>query len=171
MLGHYCDSQYPVYSMDLLQCNLCNKAFIHNSQVKINGQPTELPYRSDRLDIKREGDRVVLTSTSGLSVISDFRHDYHIVGLSGWYFNKVGGLLGNFDYEAYNDFMLPNGDREKRLRRFLNAWEVASSCRSSMAYVQSRPAKTNKQCSAVFDTSSSSLRPCFLAVSISLTHH
>lgn len=80
----------------------------------------------------------------------------------------VGGLLGNFDYEAYNDLMLPNGDVQDRLRRFLNAWEVDSSCRSTQMYLDDKPAKSTEQCKTVFDSSSSSLRPCFLAVSLLL---
>ena len=96
--------------------------------------------------------------------MSDFSRDYHVVSLSGWYYGKVGGLLGNFDYETHNDLMTPNGAVEKRMRRFLNAWEVDNSCKSTQTYIDRVPAKSTDECQAVFDSSSSNLRPCFLAV-------
>ncbi|XP_053394173.1 apolipophorins-like [Mercenaria mercenaria] len=139
--------------------------------VKVDGQPTELPYRSERLTIFRSGNTITLDSTIGLSVVSDFSSDYHIVGLSGWYYGKVGGLLGNNDNEPNNDVMSPEGESGLRIRKFLNSWEVASSCRSTMAYVQDEPKRKSEECAAVFNSSSSTLRPCFLQVLPDMYQH
>jgi hypothetical protein len=100
--------------------------------------------------------------------VSDFSRDYHIVALSGWYYGKVGGLLGNIDNEPNNDLTTPEGETDPKLRKFLNSWEVDSSCRSTMAYSENEPKVKSPECSAVFDASSSSLRPCFILVTVLL---
>jgi hypothetical protein len=133
-------------------------------QVKVDGQPAEMPYRSDRLTIMRSGNTVTLDSTVGLTVISDFSRDYHIVGMSGWYYGKVGGLLGNIDGEQHNDYMNPAGEVEERTRKLLNSWEVDTTCKSTMEFVEEESKRRLPECAAVFNASSSSLRPCFLMV-------
>lgn len=139
--------------------------------VKVDGQPRELPYYTDKLKVVRSGNTVTLESSVGLSIVSDFKNDYHIVGLSGWYFGQVGGLLGNIDNEQGNDNMTPEGAVESRTRKFFNSWEVDSSCRSTMVYTQRDPKRKSAECTAIFNTPSSSLRPCFLQVLPDMYEH
>lgn len=130
-------------------------------QVKIDGQPTELPYYSDKLTVIRSGSTVTLESSVGLSVASDFTRDYIIVSLSGYYYGKVGGLLGNIDNEPLNDLMTPEGITVDKIRKFLNSWEVDRSCRSTMSYSEREQRQKTEECISFFDSSASSLRPCF----------
>ncbi|KAH3831766.1 hypothetical protein DPMN_105036 [Dreissena polymorpha] len=135
--------------------------------MKVDGKPAEMPYTADGLSILRRGQWVTLDSAQGVKVVSDFSNQYHMVHLSGWYFGKVGGLFGNFDNEHYNDWTKPDGSLETQDRKLLNSWEVAGTCRPQMQRVViDDDVKTrNDQCTEVFDSSLSNLRPCFLMVS------
>ncbi|WAR23117.1 APLP-like protein [Mya arenaria] len=137
---------------------------LQNYMVMVDNKPTELPYYTDRLSIVRSGSKVTLSSKVGLVVMSDFKNDYHLVHLSGWYFNKVGGLFGNFDYEHSNDVMTPDGIQEAKLRRYFNTWEVDASCKSTRIFVDPEVTKRDETCTAVFEATTSNLRPCFLHV-------
>ncbi|KAL4235628.1 hypothetical protein ACF0H5_004023 [Mactra antiquata] len=132
--------------------------------VKVNNKPAELPYRAYKIEIIRLGDKVILTSDFGVSVVSDFSRDYHIVGLSGWYFGKVGGLLGSYDNERYNDIMTSAGEVTDNIRKFSRSWEVDRTCRSTMVYIDEDSTEKKPECENTFSASSSSLRPCFLFV-------
>ena len=146
----------------------CSK-LIFLSQIQVNGQPRDLPYITDKVSIIRLGERVVFESQSGVNVLSDFKSNYHFIALSGWYYGKVAGLLGRYDNEPSNDLMTPEGDVIDNLKKFMNSWEVDNSCKSKNVYTDDEGRKNNKKCSAVFEKTSSSLRPCFLMVSFNLS--
>ena len=94
--------------------------------MRLNDEPREMPVITPTsMKLTRVGSSVTLTSNVGLTVVSDFESDFHIVHVDGWYFNKVGGLLGNFDFEHYNDMMMPDRSTSDSERPFFNAWEVS----------------------------------------------
>ena len=132
----------------------------------MNGQPRDLPYITEKVSIIRLGDRVILESQAGVSVLSDFKSNYHFIGLSGWYYGKVAGLLGSYDNEPSNDLMTPEGEVVDNVKKFMNNWEVDDNCKSKNVYVDNEGRRKNEKCSAVFEKTSSSLRPCFLMVSL-----
>ena len=108
---------------------------------------------------------MILESQSGVSVLSDFKSNYHFIGLSGWYYGKVAGVLGTYDNEPSNDLMTPAGDVADALKKFMNSWEVDDKCRSKNIYTDNEVTETHDKCSEIFEKTSSSLRPCFLQVS------
>lgn len=134
-------------------------------QIKIDGQPRDLPYITEKISIIRLGERVIFESQAGVSVLSDFKKNYHFIGLSGWYFGKVAGLLGSYDNEPSNDLTTAEGEVIDNLRKFMNSWEVDDDCKSSNVYTDDEGQVKNEECSDIFEKTSSSLRPCFLLVS------
>ena len=123
-----------------------------------------MPYTSDQVSIIRLGNRVIFESQSGVNVLSDFKSNYHFIGLSGWYFGKVAGVLGTYDNEPSNDLMIPSGAVVKPIKKFMNEWEVGDRCRSKNMYTDAEKKVTHDGCSATFEKTSSSLRPCFMQV-------
>ena len=137
----------------------------------MDGQPTELPYIADNVEVIRSGNHIVLMSRLGIKVTSDFERDYHIIGLSGWYFGKVAGILGSYDNEPSNDKSDPEGKVELNSRKFMNSWEVAASCRSSRFYGTMQTPDKSEKCSNAFEKSTSPLRACFLKVTLHVVFH
>ncbi|KAL3868012.1 hypothetical protein ACJMK2_040851 [Sinanodonta woodiana] len=134
-------------------------------QVTIDAQPTDLPYRYEKLVIKRIGNSIHLDNGKGLNLISDIDNNFHFIRISGWYFNKVRGLLGTYNNEPYDDVMTVKGDVASDIETMVASWEVARTCKTNQNFADSRESTPNQeQCSAMFDSSSSYLRPCFRQV-------
>ncbi|XP_064079927.1 vitellogenin-like [Macrobrachium nipponense] len=56
---------------------------------------------------------------------------YISVELNGWTFGHVGGLLGTYDGEAGNDWLMPNGRRATTYQQLVTSWQENQHCRSS----------------------------------------
>ncbi|KAL3868031.1 hypothetical protein ACJMK2_040870, partial [Sinanodonta woodiana] len=133
--------------------------------VTIDAQPTYLPYRYEKLVIKRIGNSIHIDNGKGLNLISDIDNNFHFIRISGWYFNKVRGLLGTYNNEPYDDMMTVKGDFSSDKETMVASWEVARTCRTNQNFADSRESTPNlEECSAMFDSSSSYLRLCFRQV-------
>jgi hypothetical protein len=83
--------------------------FFHFLQVKANGQPAEYPLVSGDIVAWRDFESVNVYHKAGLRVSCKKEYNVCMFYVSGFYFGKTRGLLGDLDYEPWDDFRQPNG--------------------------------------------------------------
>lgn len=131
----------------------------------------ELPYTFQNLNVGRHGNLIVLDDGMGLKVTVDLPHDLIVIGLSGWYFGRSGGLLGSYDNERTNDLITAGKEKTSDIGDFVKSWEVANSCRSQRNLAPTidviEGSDRDETCAAFFKDQGSPLRPCFGQVIIS----
>lgn len=77
--------------------------------ILVNGKPQDFPVAQGDLSAWRRYDSANLRSASGVFVTCDLKRQVCQFFLSGFYFGKTRGLLGNMNYEQFDDLVLPNG--------------------------------------------------------------
>ncbi|KAI7792293.1 SCO-spondin [Triplophysa rosa] len=102
---------------------------LRGKAVTVNGIPVTLPksYSGSGLILERVGMFVSLTSRLGVSLLWDGGMRVYVrlmPHLSG----RMGGLCGNFDGDAENDFTTRQGIMESTPELFGNSWKVSPSC-------------------------------------------
>ncbi|KAJ8305570.1 hypothetical protein KUTeg_016115 [Tegillarca granosa] len=136
--------------------------------IKANERRNELPFVFGRLSVERIGNQIKLDSGRGLTITGDLIHEHFIIGISGWYFGKVAGLLGTYNNEQYDDMVLINGQLTSDMEQFKSSWEVSRKCRGDRNLATEIPvtesAQGYAQCSALFKNNDSPVRPCYKQV-------
>ncbi|XP_023659724.2 IgGFc-binding protein-like [Paramormyrops kingsleyae] len=96
--------------------------------IMINGLITNLPVNINdgQIQVYQEGNFYVIKTDFGLTIKYDLV--YHvIITVPSNYEGKTCGLCGNFNYNANDDFQLPDGKTTKDLLTFGLAWKVSVS--------------------------------------------
>lgn len=57
--------------------------------------------------VQRIGNTILVENSKGFRLSYDVAYDIIYLGISGWYFGKVGGLFGNFNNEPSDDLRNP----------------------------------------------------------------
>ncbi|XP_077146435.1 IgGFc-binding protein-like isoform X6 [Ranitomeya variabilis] len=95
-----------------------------NRVVKVNGQTVTLPiHLAPDVDVFISGSNVLVTTGFGLQVKFDGNHKVQ-VNIPGSYSGKVCGLCGNFNGNAADDFLNPDGALEPDSNSLGNSWQV-----------------------------------------------
>lgn len=91
-----------------------------------NPEPHSPPYVSPEEDVivTRDGPWINVTTTYGIDLHCHDDHYMCIYKLSGWYYSKTQGLLGNLDTEHFNELIKPDGTIASSLIDFANSYEV-----------------------------------------------
>lgn len=108
-------------------------------------------------------DLIVVEGSNGYKVSCNPKSDYYIVEISGWYYNKVGGLFGTYDNEPTNDMTMSNMHATNDLQEFANSWSTSRSCRSQN-HARGHMVPENRKCAEMFLEPSSPFRNCFKQV-------
>lgn len=98
--------------------------------VIINGRRMELGYeeKGDVKVWKKPLEVEVQTPMIQLQIGREV--GYISIELNGWTFGQVGGLLGTYDGEAGNDWLMPNGRRATTYKQLVTSWQENQHCRS-----------------------------------------
>uniref|UniRef100_A0ACB8FBG9 Uncharacterized protein n=1 Tax=Sphaerodactylus townsendi TaxID=933632 RepID=A0ACB8FBG9_9SAUR len=80
-------------------------------------------YGSGAVTITKSGRFISLVTNFHLSVSYDTEHLVEI-RLPGLFFNRSCGLCGNFNGDAHDDFMMPNGQQAKSSEELASSWKV-----------------------------------------------
>ncbi|XP_072266261.1 IgGFc-binding protein-like [Pyxicephalus adspersus] len=100
-----------------------------NRVVKVDGQKQTLPIHLDpEIDVFVSGSNVVVTTGFGLIVKFDGNHRVQVT-IPGIYSGKVCGLCGNFNGNAADDFLNPDGQLEPDSTSLGNSWQVDNDTR------------------------------------------
>ncbi|XP_056307202.1 SCO-spondin-like [Danio aesculapii] len=102
---------------------------LRGKAVTVNGIPVTLPksYSGSGLILERVGLFVSLSSRLGVTLLWDGGMRVY-VRLTPHLHGRVGGLCGNFDGDAENDFTTRQGIMESTPELFGNSWKISPSC-------------------------------------------
>ena len=128
-----------------------------------NRKLTDLPIIHQETYISREGNKLIILNEKGLRISCNIISQVCIFKISGWYFGKVGGLLGVYDNEASNDLMTSELLITDEAEGFLETWKTDSLCNEESVVVANKtPSEWDKnKCIDMFKTDTSHLTPCF----------
>jgi len=102
--------------------------FFLNSALIANGQPAEYPFGGTDMAAWSDFESVNVKHNAGLWVVCKKAYNVCMFYVSGFYFGKTRGLLGDLDYEPWDDFRQPNGQVTSKVNDFGNSWKVNPSC-------------------------------------------
>ena len=163
IIGNYPDKTLTVF-VDGKEFDLTT-----DGKVNVDGAMTELPTEIGSVTITRVGDLITLRSARGFTLTMDTYTQLFTFELSGWFFSEVAGLLGTYTNEAYDDFLMGNGQRTTDVDSFTSSWKLTGNCRyhantAQVAnVVDTRP--SGRICKALFESKMSPFRNCFKVVS------
>ncbi|CAE1274677.1 unnamed protein product [Acanthosepion pharaonis] len=144
----------------------------HNEQVEIfpnnkvfyNRQMVKLPLKLTDATVTRQDNLIVVESKRGYKVMCDHDIQLYTVQISGWYFNKMAGLFGNYNNEPEDDMLMSNNRYTNDLEKFAQSWSVSRQCRSHRNFAPSHMVPENRDCAHFFLQSDSPFRYCFKQV-------
>ena len=128
-----------------------------------NRKLTDLPIIHQETYISREGNKLIVLNEKGLKISCNIVSDVCIFKISGWYFGKVGGLLGVYDNEASNDLITSELLITDYAEGFVETWKTESLCVEGSVVVPSKTLSEwdRKKCIDTFESDTSYLTPCF----------
>uniref|UniRef100_A0A182SBJ4 VWFD domain-containing protein n=1 Tax=Anopheles maculatus TaxID=74869 RepID=A0A182SBJ4_9DIPT len=127
--------------------------------VKYNGKDTDLPIFQKDVYVFRKYYTVTIGTKYGAQVMctTDLKICHFFV--SGFYFGRLRGLLGNGNYEPYDDLALPNGAITEVSTDFANNYKTSQACAAVADHGHDSHAHSNPTCAKFFG-SESSLKLC-----------
>uniref|UniRef100_A0A182QBN2 Vitellogenin domain-containing protein n=1 Tax=Anopheles farauti TaxID=69004 RepID=A0A182QBN2_9DIPT len=127
--------------------------------VKVNGKETDLPIHQKDVYVFRKYYTVTIGTRYGAQVMctTDLKICHFFV--SGFYFGRLRGLLGNGNYEPYDDLALPNGKITEVSTDFANNYKTSQACAAIADHGHDSHDHTNPTCAKFFG-SESSLKLC-----------
>ncbi|XP_048476565.1 alpha-tectorin-like [Rhincodon typus] len=93
---------------------------------QVNGETVNLPVslESGNIRLFQSGSAAVLETVFGLRVSYDWSH-YAVVMVPSLYSGSLCGLCGNFNGDAADDFVSPNGTALPTAAAFGNSWKIS----------------------------------------------
>lgn len=138
-----------------------------DAKVTVDGVRSEMPLRVANTTVKRTGNAISIDSDRGFSVFCDLTHDICSISVSGWYYNKMAGLLGTYDNEPSNDMTTIDNTVADRPETLAYSWTVGQRCRPNNRAIEQRAEPDTKRyqvCAKYFENSASPFRSCFRQV-------
>nr|ATU82717.1 venom apolipophorin-like protein 1 [Pristhesancus plagipennis] len=93
-----------------------------------DGLEAEYPLKVGLLKAWKSPYSVGLKTKAGVVIHCTPNVDSCTFIVSGFYFNKLRGLLGNLNYEQFDDLYLPQGNVGSDPAQLCNSWKVDNSC-------------------------------------------
>nr|XP_020648218.1 alpha-tectorin [Pogona vitticeps] len=151
---------------------------IDNSEIKVNGYETELPYfhPSGQLEIYRSKNGTAVES-EGLVHIQYSDYGLLEIRLSTIYFNCTGGLCGFFNGNSSDEFCFPNRKCTDNLVVFLDSWttfneicngecgDLLKACNNDSELLKEY--RSRSKCGVINDPTNSSFLECHSVVNVS----
>ena len=103
-----------------------------NYVVKMNAAVVKLPYSVSMLMIRKVSNYVIVSGWNDLIILWDGHASIYIT-MPTKYANMTCGLCGNYNNDAYDDLMLPDGSQANSLATFGNSWvrtRLGESCQA-----------------------------------------
>ena len=130
-------------------------------QIRHNDNKVDLPIKLNEISVNRIGNKMEIRSNSWFSIIFDPTQGSVIVDISGWYFGKVAGLFGTYNYEQFDDMTMSESRWTTNVDEFAFSWAMPQ-CRSRQNFAQYE--RKLYRCEKWFLNSYSPFRNCFRQV-------
>ncbi|CAH0714994.1 unnamed protein product, partial [Brenthis ino] len=144
---------------DLVVLTKKNLIFIdlYKQQVSLGPSlPLNLPAVIDELIVDRRTDTLTVEGQSGLDIECNLLFKTCKLEVAGWYYASLGGLLGTYNNEQYDERQLPNNTIETDIDNLAHAWTIRN-----VTVGKTPPKPNNTVCDKFFRNKVSPLHPCF----------
>nr|XP_049706191.1 uncharacterized protein LOC110382727 isoform X1 [Helicoverpa armigera]XP_049706192.1 uncharacterized protein LOC110382727 isoform X2 [Helicoverpa armigera]XP_049706193.1 uncharacterized protein LOC110382727 isoform X3 [Helicoverpa armigera]XP_049706194.1 uncharacterized protein LOC110382727 isoform X4 [Helicoverpa armigera]XP_049706195.1 uncharacterized protein LOC110382727 isoform X5 [Helicoverpa armigera] len=135
---------------------------LYNEEVSIGRTVLSLPALVDGLIIDRQTDTLNVQGYNGLEIQCNLLFHTCKLEVSGWYYATLGGLLGTYNNEQYDDLLLPNNTFTTSIPALGHAWNIVPS--ASPTTIENKDTKNDTQCEKFFQNKVSPLHPCFSVI-------
>ncbi|CAB3225976.1 unnamed protein product [Arctia plantaginis] len=136
---------------------------LYREEVSIGRRVLSLPVLVDGLIIDRQTDILAVQGYNGLDIQCNLMFHTCKLQVSGWYYGILGGLLGTYNNEQYDDLQLPNGTYTESVPVLGHSWNIVPTANSTV--IDNKDLKNDTQCDKFFMNKVSPLHPCFSVIS------
>ncbi|XP_068624199.1 uncharacterized protein Apoltp [Battus philenor] len=121
-----------------------------------------LPAVVEDFVVDRRTDLLLVEGQSGLEIECNLLFRTCKLQVSGWQYASLGGLLGTFNNEQYDERQLPSGTLRASVPVLAHAWSLRPSSAAKPS-LSAHPAN-DTQCDKFFRNKVSPLHPCFSVI-------
>ncbi|CAG9792371.1 unnamed protein product [Diatraea saccharalis] len=121
-----------------------------------------LPAVIEDFTLDRHTDALTVRSRNGLLIECDFLFRTCKLQVTGWYYASLGGLLGTYNNEQYDEMQLPNGTLTNSSITLGRGWGLKHI--SPVLPLVREDRGNDTQCDKFFLNKVSPLRPCFSVI-------
>lgn len=136
---------------------------LYREEVSIGSSVLSLPVLIDGVVIDRQTDKLSVQGYNGLDIQCNLMFHTCKLQVSGWYYATLGGLLGTYNNEQYDDLQLPNSSYTESIPLLGHSWNIAPS--ATLTNIENKDLKNDTQCDKFFLNKVSPLHPCFSVIS------
>ncbi|GAB6026545.1 hypothetical protein CHUAL_012965 [Chamberlinius hualienensis] len=134
-------------------------------KVLLDEQEVELPNQIENTHIHRDHHSITVDNNKGFTLLYDYANNLVLVNVSGFYFNRLGGLFGNYNNEPSDDFHTSDGRNVTYVPQFVNSWDVSNRCPSTDNVASHTETMFGSEgylwCHKLFSSSWSPFKSCF----------
>ncbi|XP_026316021.1 uncharacterized protein LOC113227343 [Hyposmocoma kahamanoa] len=131
---------------------------LYKEQVSIGSSPLPLPAVIDGLILDRQTDTITVQGQNGMDIQCNLLFRTCKLQVTGWYYATLGGLLGTYNNEQYDDFQLSNNTYTTSVAELSLSWNIEPNDKPP---VENHELKNDTQCDKFFQNKVSPLHPCF----------
>ncbi|KAJ8708722.1 hypothetical protein PYW08_010104 [Mythimna loreyi] len=135
---------------------------LYRETVSIGHTALSLPALVDGLVIDRQTDMLTVQGHNGLDIQCNLLFHTCKLQVSGWYYATLGGLLGTYNNEQYDDLLLPNNTFTTSIPTLGHSWNIVPS--ANPTNIENKDLKNDTQCDKFFQNKVSPLHPCFSVI-------
>ncbi|XP_013138334.1 PREDICTED: uncharacterized protein LOC106103192 [Papilio polytes] len=137
---------------------------LYTEQVSLGPDtPLSLPAVVDDFIVHRQTDLLTVEGQSGLEIQCNLLFRTCKLQVSGWHYASLGGLLGTYNNEQYDEQQLPDGILRADVAQLAAAWRLRPAP-APAAVLRARHADNDTQCDKFFRNKVSPLHPCFSVI-------
>ncbi|XP_075986269.1 apolipoprotein lipid transfer particle [Anticarsia gemmatalis] len=136
---------------------------LYREEVSIGNTVLSLPAFVDGLVVDRQTDKLTVQGNNGLEIQCNLLFHTCKLQVSGWYYASLGGLLGTYNNEQYDDLQLPNSTYTDSIPLLGHSWNIAPL--ETPTVIENKDLKNDTQCDKFFLNKVSPLNPCFAVIS------
>ncbi|KAG6459272.1 hypothetical protein O3G_MSEX011302, partial [Manduca sexta] len=135
---------------------------LYKQEVSICQRMLSLPAYVEGLVIDRQTDVLTIESDNGLEIQCNYAFSTCKIQVAGWYYASLGGLLGTYNNEQYDDYQLPNGTLTALEPELCRGWNLEPSAAPQPFH--NKDITNDTQCDKFFRNKVSPLHPCFSVI-------
>ncbi|XP_045507000.1 apolipophorins [Colias croceus] len=133
---------------------------LYKEQVSLGrSNPLSLPAAVENFIVDRQDDTISVETRAGLDVHCNLLFRTCKLQVAGWFYASLGGLLGTYNNEQFDELQLPNGT-QSNIESVARSWLLRQSQVSQPVWGP----VNDTQCAKFFMNKVSPLHPCFSVI-------
>ncbi|XP_053620364.1 uncharacterized protein Apoltp [Plodia interpunctella] len=139
---------------------------LYKQQISLGRDVLSLPAAIDGFTIDRQTDVIQVQSQQGVDIECNFLFKSCKIQVSGWCYATLGGLLGTYNNEQFDELRMPNGSYTTSVTEMAHGWALGPT----VGKLENHEIKNDTQCEKFFMNKVSPLHPCFSIISAEPFH-